>query len=246
MDRVTGQTAVRLARRSRRRSRRRGRRHLPQHGSGGGLFVPGAAFSGSSNGRQPLGRSSPRLRGDRGLGRKLDRSRPRRRMAREHPARRRLPSARSARPRVGVVGLRLGATLAAAELARGGPVDDLVLWDPCATGRSFLREQIAFAAFRRQLAVEWGSRAEGQGAGVASDARRRVGRGSGRRVLRCHGSRPRAAGGGMERPQPRLAGARADPRRPQDRARRGEAPHHARRRVLRDQPGRRRSSRSSP
>ena len=58
--------------------------------------------------------------------------------------------------RVGVVGLRLGATLAAAELARGGPVDDLVLWDPCATGRAFLREQIALAAFRRELAVEWG------------------------------------------------------------------------------------------
>ncbi len=37
-------------------------------------------------------------------------------------------------PRVAVVGLRLGATLAAAELARGGPVDDVVLWDPCATG----------------------------------------------------------------------------------------------------------------
>ena len=58
-------------------------------------------------------------------------------------------------PRVGVVGLRLGALLAAAELARGVPVDDLVLWDPCATGRAFLREQVAFAAFRRQLAVEW-------------------------------------------------------------------------------------------
>ena len=58
--------------------------------------------------------------------------------------------------RVGVVGLRLGATLAAAELAGGEPVDDLVLWDPCATGRGFLREQIAFAAFRRRLAVEWG------------------------------------------------------------------------------------------
>ena len=59
-------------------------------------------------------------------------------------------------PRVAVVGLRLGATLAAAELARGGPVDDLVLWDPCATGRAFLREQSALAAFRRDLAVQWG------------------------------------------------------------------------------------------
>ena len=62
--------------------------------------------------------------------------------------------------RVGVVGMRLGATLAAAELARGEPVDDVVLWDPCASGRSFLREQRALAAFRRELEVEWGMRAE--------------------------------------------------------------------------------------
>jgi hypothetical protein len=60
-------------------------------------------------------------------------------------------------PRVGVVGLRLGATLAAAELGHGGPVDDLVLWDPCPAGRSFLREQRALFAFRRQSAVEWGT-----------------------------------------------------------------------------------------
>jgi hypothetical protein len=54
-------------------------------------------------------------------------------------------------PRVGVVGLRLGATLAAAELERGGAVDDLVLWDACASGGAFLREQTALAAFRRTL-----------------------------------------------------------------------------------------------
>ena len=54
-------------------------------------------------------------------------------------------------PRLGVVGLRLGATLAAAELARGGPVDDLVFWDACASGRAFLREQAALAVFRRTL-----------------------------------------------------------------------------------------------
>ena len=39
--------------------------------------------------------------------------------------------------RVAVVGLRLGATLAASELGRGGEVDDLVLWDPCPTGKAF-------------------------------------------------------------------------------------------------------------
>jgi hypothetical protein len=59
-------------------------------------------------------------------------------------------------PRVSVVGLRLGTTLAAAELDRGGGVDDLVLWDPCATGRAYLREQRALWAFLRDQATEWG------------------------------------------------------------------------------------------
>ncbi len=44
-------------------------------------------------------------------------------------------------PRVGLVGLRVGATLAAAA-AESEPVDALVLWDVC-SGRSFLREQRA-------------------------------------------------------------------------------------------------------
>jgi hypothetical protein len=58
--------------------------------------------------------------------------------------------------RTAVVGLRLGATLAAAELAQGGPVDDFVLWDPCASGRAFLREQAALSAFRRDRAADGG------------------------------------------------------------------------------------------
>jgi hypothetical protein len=57
--------------------------------------------------------------------------------------------------RTAVVGLRIGATLAAAELARGGPVDDFVLWDACASGRAFLREQTALSAFRNDKAAEW-------------------------------------------------------------------------------------------
>ena len=60
-----------------------------------------------------------------------------------------------------MVGLRLGATLAAAELARGGPVDDFVMWDPCATGRAFVREQIALAAFRSDGSA--GERSPGEG-----------------------------------------------------------------------------------
>jgi alpha-beta hydrolase superfamily lysophospholipase len=54
---------------------------------------------------------------------------------------------RAGAPRVVVVGLRVGATLAACEVARGGDVDALVLWDPCASGRSYLREQRALGFF---------------------------------------------------------------------------------------------------
>ena len=73
--------------------------------------------------------------------------------------------------RVGVIGLRIGATLAAAELDRGGGVDDLVLWDPCATGRAYLREQRALWAFLRDQATEWGRLGEGEtwGSGGSSD-----------------------------------------------------------------------------
>ena len=51
-------------------------------------------------------------------------------------------------PRTSVVGMRLGATLVAETLASVvPPVDDLVLWDPCASGRSYLREQGALWSF---------------------------------------------------------------------------------------------------
>ena len=42
--------------------------------------------------------------------------------------------------RVALIGIRLGATLAA-NAAAGNDVEALVLWDPCETGRGFLREQ---------------------------------------------------------------------------------------------------------
>ncbi len=47
--------------------------------------------------------------------------------------------------RVGVVGLRMGALLAARAAARAG-VDAAALWDPCSSGRSFVREQVALRA----------------------------------------------------------------------------------------------------
>jgi dienelactone hydrolase len=51
--------------------------------------------------------------------------------------------------RVGLIGLRLGATLAA-NAAASNDIEALVLWDPCETGRGFLREQ-------RMLAVAIGT-----------------------------------------------------------------------------------------
>jgi alpha-beta hydrolase superfamily lysophospholipase len=50
--------------------------------------------------------------------------------------------------RVGVVGMRMGATLVAEIFGSGPPsINDLVLWDPCASGRTFLREQGALWTF---------------------------------------------------------------------------------------------------
>ncbi len=48
-------------------------------------------------------------------------------------------------PVVAAVGMRMGATVAAVEATRG-PLDALVLWDPCRSGRAFLREQRALHA----------------------------------------------------------------------------------------------------
>jgi len=45
--------------------------------------------------------------------------------------------------RVVVAGVRLGATLAAAAARTCSPLDGLVLWDPCESGASFLREEQA-------------------------------------------------------------------------------------------------------
>jgi pimeloyl-ACP methyl ester carboxylesterase len=51
-------------------------------------------------------------------------------------------------PRTSVVGMRVGATLVAETLGSVAPaIDDLVLWDPCASGRSYLREQGALWSF---------------------------------------------------------------------------------------------------
>jgi alpha-beta hydrolase superfamily lysophospholipase len=50
--------------------------------------------------------------------------------------------------RTSVIGMRVGATLVAATFGAGpATIDDLVLWDPCASGRTFLREQGALWSF---------------------------------------------------------------------------------------------------
>lgn len=51
-------------------------------------------------------------------------------------------------PRIHLVGMRLGATLAVQAAIRLGGVDKLVLWAPCATGRAFVREMRAASAQR--------------------------------------------------------------------------------------------------
>lgn len=55
---------------------------------------------------------------------------------------------------VSLVGMRMGALLAAAATARLGSIDALVLWDPCPSGRSFVRAQAALES----LHAEGGSR----------------------------------------------------------------------------------------
>lgn len=50
--------------------------------------------------------------------------------------------------RVGLVGMRMGAVLAAAAAERLAGVDALVAWDPCWSGRSFVRQQRAISLLR--------------------------------------------------------------------------------------------------
>src|SRR4051812_2156265 len=50
-------------------------------------------------------------------------------------------------PTVAAVGMRLGATLAAAQAASSSPFSSLVCWDPCLSGRTFLREGEALYGF---------------------------------------------------------------------------------------------------
>ena len=66
-------------------------------------------------------------------------------------------------PSIAVVGLRLGATLVAAELSARGGVDAAVLWDPYPTGRSFVRQQGMLAKVIEQARVRDDGSVEGPG-----------------------------------------------------------------------------------
>jgi dienelactone hydrolase len=50
-------------------------------------------------------------------------------------------------PTVAAVGMRLGATMAAVQAAASTPFSSLVCWDPCLSGRTFLREGEALYGF---------------------------------------------------------------------------------------------------
>ncbi|HUA96174.1 MAG TPA: alpha/beta hydrolase, partial [Acidimicrobiales bacterium] len=56
---------------------------------------------------------------------------------------------------VALVGMRMGALLAAIAGGRAQRVDALVLWDPCRSGRSFLRRHQAIQAMRFPPAAGW-------------------------------------------------------------------------------------------
>ncbi len=56
--------------------------------------------------------------------------------------------------RVGLAGMRIGATLAAEAAARDGGVDTLVLWDPCVSGKAFVSEQRALASLTLGVAAQ--------------------------------------------------------------------------------------------
>ncbi len=50
--------------------------------------------------------------------------------------------------RVAAIGLGMGGLLTAAAIARGAPIDDLILWSAPVRGRTFVREQRAFSALQ--------------------------------------------------------------------------------------------------
>jgi alpha-beta hydrolase superfamily lysophospholipase len=69
---------------------------------------------------------------------------------------------------IGLAGIRMGGLFAASEATRRGGVDALVLWDPCPSGKAFLREQ----RFLRSLVVgeDTGDEKEVEAPGILLEA----------------------------------------------------------------------------
>ena len=102
-------------------------------------------------------------------------------------------------PTVAAVGMRLGATLAAVQAAASSPFSSLVCWDPCLSGRTFLREGEALFGFG-EAALEAPDDGLRHTPGFQYDAAT---------ATELRGRRPRQDPG---RPATRRPGAAADPR----------------------------------
>lgn len=76
----------------------------------------------------------------------------------------------SRRPRVTLVGLRLGATLAAAAAAGRDDVDGLVLWHPCVSGKSYVREMRALRMASMMDSPDEGTASPAPGAATQLEA----------------------------------------------------------------------------
>lgn len=70
---------------------------------------------------------------------------------------------------VALVGIRLGALLAAVAAARGADVDALVLWDPCLSGRSFLRRMQSLLSLHFEAGSTRSGLVEVPGAGLSTE-----------------------------------------------------------------------------
>ena len=73
---------------------------------------------------------------------------------------------------VSVVGVRFGAVLASSVASSDGHVDQLVLWDPCSSGREFLKQEQAMVVIRQRQAGMSGVDSDGavETPGIVYDA----------------------------------------------------------------------------
>ena len=208
VDRVTGQTAVRLARRARRRPRRRCRRHLPEHGSGGRVLGARRCVTWRT-GWPSSGWAALRLdyaaTGD-SVGDWTDPD-----LVAEW-----LGNIRVAIDYVRPSGRRGSGWWGSGSAPRWRPPSSPAAgpWTTWCCGtrvRQAGRSSGSSAPSPPSGARRRPGRVEREARAPADLGRGRPGRGAGRRVLRGDRGRPRARGNRAERSEPRLPGARADP-----------------------------------